>query len=232
MLACREPISMTDVPNFISTEHFKSPVWTIMAPEFLLSLNKASNPYIKKARKNMEPIIKKRNKELKKNIGDYGLIAHSTGLINELPFNSFKEFIGKHCTHFLTWQGWDMDKYNLFYSEMWVQEFPKAGGGNHQTHVHSNGHVSGFYFLKCSPRTSRPLFHDPRSGAVMNRLPEKEIPKITYANESIHYIVTPGSLILFPSYLPHSYVLDPGLDPFRFIHFNLQAVPQFISTVT
>ena len=42
---------MTDVPNFISTEHFKSPVWTIMAPEFLLSLNKASNPYIKKARK-------------------------------------------------------------------------------------------------------------------------------------------------------------------------------------
>ena len=215
---------MKDTPKFTSEVLFKTPLWYIHAPEFLKSLNKASDPYIKKSRKTMEPAIKKRSKALKKDLKDFGLIAHSTELINELPFNSFKEFIGKHCVDFLIWQGWDMDKYNFFYSELWVQEFPKAGGGFHETHIHWNGHVSGFYFLKSSPRTSYPLFHDPRSGAMMNRLPQKNETAVTYGSETVHYPVSPGQLMIFPSYLPHSFVLDPGLDPFRFIHFNLQAV--------
>ena len=220
------------VPKFTSEELFKTPIWYIMAPEFLPSLNKASDLYIKKSRKIMAPLIKKRNKRLKKDIGDYGLVAHSSDLTNELPFNSFKEFIGKHAGDFLMWQGWDVSQYNFFYSELWVQEFPKRGGGYHQTHRHWNGHVSGFYFLKCSSRTSYPLFHDPREGAAMNRLPEKEVSKITAASETVNYTVRPGQLIIIPSYLPHSYVLDPGLDPFRFIHFNLQAVPKKFAVTT
>ena len=35
----------------------------------------------------------------------------------------------------------------------------------------------------------------------------------------------PGSLLLFPGYLEHEFVLDHGIKPFRFIHFNIQAVP-------
>jgi len=221
---------MSTTPKFTSEELFKTPIWYLIAPEFLPSLNKASDPYIKKARKLLAPAIKERNKQLKKDIGDYGLIAHSSDLINELPFNSFKEFIGKHAENFLTWQGWDVSQYNFFYSELWVQEFPKAGGGHHQTHVHWNGHVSGFYFLKASARTSYPLFHDPRGGAMMNRLPEKQSSKTTYASETVHYTVRPGQLIIIPSYLPHSYALDPGLDPFRFIHFNLQVFPKRFAT--
>jgi len=217
---------MKTIPKFTRDELFKTPIWYIRAPEFLPSLNKASDLYIKKSRKLLAPDIKERNKRLKKDIGDYGLVAHSTELINELPFNGFKEFIGKHAADFLIWQGWDVSLYNFFYSELWVQEFPKAGGGYHQTHIHWNGQVSGFYFLKCSSRTSYPLFHDPREGALMNRLPEKEVIKSTYASETINYKVRPGQLIIFPSYLPHSFALDPGLDPFRFIHFNLQAVPK------
>ena len=45
---------------------------------------------------------------------------------------------------------------------MWVQEFAKKGGGHHSAHIHWNQHVSGFYFLKCSDKTSYPIFHEPK----------------------------------------------------------------------
>ena len=50
---------------------------------------------------------------------------------------------------------------NMF-SELWVPEFSKKGGGHHSAHIHWNQHVSGFYFLKCSDKTSYPIFHNQR----------------------------------------------------------------------
>ena len=40
-----------------------------------------------------------------------------------------------------------MSKYTTMFSELWVQEFAKKGGGHHSAHIHWNQHVSGFYFL-------------------------------------------------------------------------------------
>ena len=53
--------------------------------------------------------------------------------------------------------------------------------------------------------------------------------KLTFVNDSIHYKVQPGSMILIPGYTPHQYPVDLGLDPFRFIHWNIQAVSSSIS---
>ena len=36
----------------------------------------------------------------------------------------------------------------------------------------------------------------------------------------------PGTLIIFPGYLEHEYAVDHGIEPFRFIHWNIQAVPK------
>ena len=66
----------------------------------------------------------------------------------------------------------------------------------------------------------------------MNLLPEKDKTKITYASSQINYGATPGRLIFFPSYLPHQYVVDLGDEPFRFIHFNWQAIPKGALNVT
>jgi len=33
-------------------------------------------------------------------------------------------------------------------------------------------------------------------------------------------------LIIFPGYLEHEYAVDHGIEPFRFIHWNIQAVPK------
>ena len=124
-----------------------------------------------------------------------------------------------------------MDNHQLFTTEMWVQEFAKQGGGHHTLHTHWNGHISGFYFLKASSKTSRPLFEDPRPGNMMNLLPEKDRSKITYASYQINYEVKPGRIIFFPSYMPHQYVLDMGYEPFRFIHWNCQAIPKGVLNV-
>ena len=107
----------------------------------------------------------------------------------------------------------------------------KKGGGHHTLHTHWNGHISGFYFLKASERTSMPLFDDPRAGNVMNLLPEKDKTKITYASSQISFKVKPGRMIFFPSYMPHQYIVDMGYEPFRFIHWNCQAIPKGVLNV-
>ena len=109
---------------------------------------------------------------------------------------------------------------------MWVQEFAKDGGGHHRVHIHENCHMSGFYFL-INENSSYPLFHDPRSGACMTALPQKDERKITPATKVCNYQPKAGSLYMFPSYLPHEYVVSRG-GKFRFIHFNLRVIPNYM----
>ena len=62
----------------------------------------------------------------------------------------------------------------------------------------------------------------------MNGLPRKNENEITHATTQINYQVKPGRMIFFPSYIPHQYTVDLGYEPFRFIHFNCQAIPEDI----
>ena len=77
-----------------------------------------------------------------------------------------------------------------------------------------------------------PVLHDPRPGAMMTKLPQKDGNKISYANESVHYKVQPGTMVLIPGYTPHQYPVDMGVEPFRFIHWNISCVPRAISNAT
>jgi hypothetical protein len=176
-----------------SIDYFKTTIWSEEKPEYIKSLNKASDKHIKKAKTLKKKYIKK--------YGDFGRSYHSPSLVNDNDFRDFRDYIGKKSWEYLDQQGYDMAQYTTMFTEMWVQEFAKKGGGNHASHVHANQHVSGFYFLKCSDKTSHPIFYEPRAGA-------------------------PGTLMIFPGFLEHGYAIDFGLEPFRFIHWNLQAVPK------
>ena len=82
------------------TEYFKTPIWIEDKPEFVKSLNKASNQYIKDA--------KKREKEFIKKHGDFGRSYHSTPLTMDNNFLDFRNYIGQKSWEFLDWQGFDM----------------------------------------------------------------------------------------------------------------------------
>jgi uncharacterized protein (TIGR02466 family) len=203
-------------------EYFKSPVYNERRPEWVDNLNKLCDPYIAQARKDQEENNKKRLTVGYKN--DIGQTYHSSPLEPDPNFAEFHRYMATKARWVLDDMGYDVEKYNLIYTESWVQEFSLNGAGHHWFHTHSNNHISGFYFLKASDKTSRPMFQDPRTAHVPLKLKEKNSNNVSNANDIINYTPEPGMLMLFPAYLSHAYQVDHGLEPFRFIHINMRAV--------
>ena len=209
------------------TEYFASPIYYEDKKEWVDKINKICDPHIETARKNLEEEYKVRMTEMGyKN--DIGQSYHSGGLEPEPDLQFFHSYVAKKSRWALDNMGYDMDKYNLIFTESWVQEFSFNGAGHHWFHTHANNHISGFLFLKASEKTSRPFFQDPRVAHVPLKLKEKDVDKITNANELVHWNVRPGTLMLFPAYMSHAYMVDHGLEPFRFIHINMRAVEKNI----
>jgi uncharacterized protein (TIGR02466 family) len=208
---------------------FETPILIVEKPEWVEKTIKVTDKYIEECKPStMSEVMEYRKKiydldELE-NKKEWGVSFHSKSIEEEKELIQLKSFIKQTSYNFLDNQGFDLKEYTLFFTEMWVQEFSKSGGGYHDTHFHQDNHVSGFYFLKCSPKTSWPVFQDPRHGALMTKLPEKNKEEKTYASEQINVKAKKGMMIFFPSYLGHQFPIDLGSDDFRFIHFNLQAV--------
>ena len=216
--------------KFNSAAYFSTPVWVAEAPVFLKKMLKLTDGYLKTTEKKvMKKAIAERDKKYGTKLGDLGLSNHSESFNADPKAKEFVDFCGQRSYEFLDWCGFNISQHSLHITECWVQEFAKKGGGHHDIHTHWNQHVSGFYFLKCSDKTSLPVLHDPRPGAQMIRLPQKDPSKITFANDAVHYKVQPGTMVLIPGYTPHQYPVDMGVEPFRFIHWNIQAVPSSIS---
>lgn len=203
---------------------FSSPIYRIEKPEWLTKINKACEPVIKKAKKQNDLFFKQRDKTYGIKKGDFGW-SHHTGMIVDLPgLEELKDFTIKSSYQVLDEMGYSLKNYALAITEFWAQEFSKKGAGHHDAHCHYDNHLSGFYFLKCSERTSYPIFHDPRPGKLMAQLPMKDPSDINYGTSAIHVRPKPGTFIIFPAYLVHQFTVDLGVDPFRFIHFNIQAM--------
>ena len=208
-------------------DYFKCPIWHAEEPSFVKSLNKASDKYIKESKKNSRKKIKDRNKKAGDK-GDMGHVFHSTTLVGDPNFFELQNYVIATSNNLLIEMGFDLSGHEVFITELWVQEFAKQGGGNHALHTHWNGHMSGFYFLKASEKTSLPIFDDPRPGNVMNLLPEKNKSVLSYASSQVCFQVKPGAMIFFPSYMPHQFIVDLGYEPFRFIHWNCKAFPKSV----
>ena len=172
---------------------------------------------------NTKKLIDERNKKFKTDVKDHGMSYHSGAeMYKDERFSNFELLIRNTARNILENQGFDLFDYSIDYTEMWIQKFAYEGGGHQDTHVHWDNHISGFYFVECSDRTSRPIFHDPRPARMMLNLPIKDHSKLCPAMERQIVPVKSGTMLLFNSWLPHSFSVDNGIDPFRFIHFNLR----------
>ena len=222
-------MAVTTNKEIMNTQwYFQTPVYSIMKTEWLKPAIKATDKFIAEAYKREAPKLKERKKILGNKdylkVKDHGMSYHSTPLNGDPGLKELEQYVGNTSLNLMDEWGYDMEKYTMFFTEFWVQEFSKNGSGHHSTHVHWDNHISGFYFLKCSDKTSFPVMHDPRAGAMMTKLPQKDPNKITPMIDKIHYKPKPGMLVFFPAYVSHEFAVDDGVDDFRFIHFNLQAV--------
>ena len=223
----------TEKKEIMKTDwYFNTPVYLIEKPEWLPSAIKATDKYIKASEKTNQKVLKERKKWLGNKdylkVKDHGMSYHSTPLNGDPDLKELESYVGNTSLNLLNEWGYDMKEYSMFFTEFWVQEFAKNGGGHHSTHVHWDNHISGFYFLKCNDKTSYPVFHDPRAGAMMTKLPQKDNSKVGPMSDQVHYKPKPGTLIFFPGYVPHEFAVDMGIEPFRFINFNLQAVRNIV----
>ena len=222
-------MAVTTNKEIMNTEwFFSTPVYSIMKTDWLPKAIKATDKYIDESYKREKQNLKERKKFLGNKdylkVKDHGMSYHSSPLNGDPGPKELEQYVGATSLNLMNEWGYDMEKYQMFFTEFWVQEFSKNGGGHHSTHVHWDNHISGFYFLKCSDKTSYPVMHDPRAGAMMTKLPQKDKNKLSPMSDQIHYKPKPGMLVFFPAYVPHEFAVDMGIDPFRFIHFNLQAV--------
>jgi uncharacterized protein (TIGR02466 family) len=205
---------------------FDTILYKAEVPEYLKNKDFMSvcDEHTDQAISNAKKLIDERNKKFKIDVKDHGMSYHSGAeMYKDERFHDFELLIRNTARNILENQGFDLSNYSIDYTEMWIQKFAYEGGGHQDTHVHWDNHVSGFYFVECSERTSKPVFHDPRAGRMMLNLPIKDHSKLCPAMERQIISVKPGTLLLFNSWLPHQFSVDNGIDPFRFIHFNLQA---------
>ena len=97
--------------------YFPTVIWSEEKPEFVKSLNKASNKYIKEARNRNKAHIKKH--------GDFGLSHHSTPLTADNDFLDFRNYIGQKSWEYLDHQGYDMQQYTTMLVSCGYKSFLK-----------------------------------------------------------------------------------------------------------
>jgi len=200
-------------------EYFKTPVYMENLSHWTDDINKKCDKHINEIKESKE--YKER---VKKKKSDFAQVAHSYEIATDPELKFYIDHIGQRSWEFLNAMGFDLSNHTCVFTECWVQEFPKDGGGHHNSHVHPNNHVSGFLYLKRDKDGPVPVIHDPRPAALLSALPEKNKSQVTYASQSAHWTTTPGTLIIMPAYVTHQYSIGGPNQAFRFIHFNIQAI--------
>ena len=100
---------------------------------------------------------------------------------------------------------------------LWANMNPK--GAAHPVHSHPNNFLSGVYYVRTHEGADTVNFHDPRSQTEIIRPPVTEL---TAENtDQVVVKVSDGTLLMFPSWLPHS-VDASGSDETRIsVGFNI-----------
>lgn len=186
--------------------YFPTIVYQIEKPEFLETVNKV-------AEEELVHIRKKTPNEI--------YPVHMTGNLFDKPeIIPFQYYVGGTAMNLLNEQGYDLEGFETYFSEMFCQEHYKHSGMEQHTHG-AGSQIVGFYFLETPENCSKVVFHDPRVGKPMISWNEKDLSQATFASNAINFTPRPGLLMFTNAWLPHSFTRHEADSPIKFIHFNI-----------
>jgi uncharacterized protein (TIGR02466 family) len=132
----------------------------------------------------------------------------------------FQYYVGGTAANLLNEQGYSLEGFETYFSEMWCQEHYKHSAM--EQHVHGAGsQMVGFYFLEAPENCSKVVFHDPRAGKPLVSWNEKDMAQATFASNAVNFTPKAGMLMFTNAWLPHSFTRHEAEAPIKFIHFNL-----------
>jgi hypothetical protein len=195
--------------------YFPTVIYQIEKPEFLNVVKNISNNALAEVKK-----TQKLNKIHP---------VHMTGnLFDVNEILPFQFYVGETARNILVDQGYNLDGFATYFSEMWCQEHHLTS--SMEQHVHGNGsQIVGFYFLEVPKNSSHVIFHDPRAGKPLISLAETDMTQATFASNAINFEAKEGLLMFTNAWLPHSFSRHGNKKPMKFIHFNLGIRPEMIN---
>jgi hypothetical protein len=189
-------------------DYFPSSVYILEKPEFLESVKKVSDSYLKVAQKEQ------------KKLNELYPVRMTANYYDDPAIEDFRNYVLATSWNILNSQGYAMNMFNTQFTEMWTQEHFKHSAMSQ--HVHGYGsQIIAFYFLDCPKDCSRVVFHDPRAGKVINDLPEAQVELATSASRMINFEPKPGLLMFTNAYVAHEFTRHGSTKPIRFIHMNI-----------
>jgi len=162
--------------------------------------------------------IKRENPEMAKTVYP---VYMTDNLYDDPRMVEFRDYVGRTAWEVLANQGFDMQKYNLVFMDMFGQEHYKFSG--HDTHTHPGSHITGFYFLEVPENSCRVVFQDPRQSKYHASLAQRDMNQVTLASNEINYVPQVGDFFFTNSWLPHAFTRNANVKSMKFIHFSLAA---------
>lgn len=187
---------------------FPTTTYKLNKPEFLEAASAVHQKHVEEELKEVDPIYP---------------IFQSTFINDERLFDLVK-YSCQSAWNILGEQGYDMEKYSTFMSEIWAQRLFKHG--QHIEHTHNLGaQISGFYFIKVPENSSRIVVFDPRPAKKQIGLMQRDMKEATPSSDQINFVPKEGDLFLFNSWLGHGFIPNASDETFDFIHFNISVMP-------
>lgn len=142
--------------------------------------------------------------------------------LDDLPWRfpavkTLKTQLDKHAKAYAKLQEWNLGDRKLELDSLWINVLDP--GGFHGSHLHPNSVISGTYYVEIPEGASALRFEDPRLGLMMAAPPRK--PKAPRDMQPfVPMQPTPGTLLLWESWLRHEVVLNQAESERISISFN------------
>jgi hypothetical protein len=207
----RKKVSEPVVAPLDEFHYFVTPIYITKQPQFLETMKVIAADSIKKVHGKAKP-----NK--------IHPVLMSGNMLEDPRIEEFASFVGSTAWNILSSQGYAMENFSTVFTELWCQEHYQTSSMDYHAHPGGNFLV-GFYFLDVPEGSPHAVVHDPRPSRMMLSLPEANPSQATLASTMINFKPEPGTIMVAPAWLAHSFGRNPSKAPFRFVHFNISVQP-------